>query len=46
MLAASTERRVIDKDIKYEDSDHHKLRSAPMHKHLYPRRGEKDVESW
>jgi carbonic anhydrase/acetyltransferase-like protein (isoleucine patch superfamily) len=46
MLAASAERRVIDKDIKYEDSDHHKLRNAQMHKHLYPRRGEKDVESW
>jgi UDP-N-acetylglucosamine diphosphorylase / glucose-1-phosphate thymidylyltransferase / UDP-N-acetylgalactosamine diphosphorylase / glucosamine-1-phosphate N-acetyltransferase / galactosamine-1-phosphate N-acetyltransferase len=46
MLAASAERRVIDKDIKYEDSDHHKLRNAHLHKHLYPRRGEKDVESW
>ncbi len=46
MLAASKERRVIDKDIKYEDSDHHKLRYAQAHKHLYPRRGEKDVESW
>ena len=46
MLAASPERRVIDKDIKFEDSDHHKLRNAHLHKHLYPRRGEKDVESW
>jgi NDP-sugar pyrophosphorylase family protein len=46
MLAASTERRVIDKDIKYEDSDHHKLRYAQSHKHLYPRRGEKEVETW
>jgi UDP-N-acetylglucosamine diphosphorylase / glucose-1-phosphate thymidylyltransferase / UDP-N-acetylgalactosamine diphosphorylase / glucosamine-1-phosphate N-acetyltransferase / galactosamine-1-phosphate N-acetyltransferase len=46
MLAASAERRVIDKDIKYEDSDHHKLRNAHLHKHLYPRRGEKDIESW
>lgn len=46
MLAASVERRVIEKDIKYEDSDHHKLRNAQLHKHLYPRRGEKDVESW
>jgi carbonic anhydrase/acetyltransferase-like protein (isoleucine patch superfamily) len=46
MLAASKERRVIDKDIKYEDSDHHKYRYAQAHKHLYPRRGEKDVESW
>ena len=46
MLAASHERRVIDKDIRYEDSDHHKLRNAHLHKHLYPRRGEKDLESW
>src|SRR5258706_931463 len=46
VLAASKERRVIDKDIKYEDSDHHKMRNAQLHKHLYPRRGEKDLESW
>lgn len=46
VLAASRERRVIDKDIKYEDSDHHKMRNAQLHKHLYPRRGEKDLESW
>jgi len=46
VLAASKERRVIDKDIKYEDSDHHKMRNSYLHKHLYPRRGEKDLESW
>lgn len=46
VLAASKERRVIDKDVKYEDSDHHKMRNASLHKHLYPRRGEKDLESW
>jgi carbonic anhydrase/acetyltransferase-like protein (isoleucine patch superfamily) len=46
VLAASKERRVIDKDIKYEDSDHHKMRNSQLHKHLYPRRGEKDLESW
>jgi UDP-N-acetylglucosamine diphosphorylase / glucose-1-phosphate thymidylyltransferase / UDP-N-acetylgalactosamine diphosphorylase / glucosamine-1-phosphate N-acetyltransferase / galactosamine-1-phosphate N-acetyltransferase len=47
VLAASKERRVIDKDVKYEDSDHHKMRNASVHKHLYPRRGgEKDLESW
>lgn len=46
VLAASKERRVIDKDVKYEDSDHHKMRNAYLHKHLYPRRGEKDLESW
>lgn len=46
VLAASKERRVIDKDIRYEDSDHQKMRNAHLHKHLYPRRGEKDLESW
>jgi UDP-N-acetylglucosamine diphosphorylase / glucose-1-phosphate thymidylyltransferase / UDP-N-acetylgalactosamine diphosphorylase / glucosamine-1-phosphate N-acetyltransferase / galactosamine-1-phosphate N-acetyltransferase len=46
VLAASKERRVIDKDIKYEDSDHHKMRNSHLHKHLYPRRGVKDLESW
>lgn len=46
VLAASKERRVIDKDIKYEDSDHHKMRNAHLHKRLYPRRGEKDLETW
>ena len=46
VLAASKERRVIDKDVKYEDSDHHKMRNSQLHKHLYPRRGEKDLESW
>jgi len=46
VLAASDERRVIVKDVKYEDSDHHKMRNSQLHKHLYPRRGEKDLESW
>ncbi len=46
VVAASKERRVIDKDLKYEDSDHHKMRNSHLHKHLYPRRGEKDLESW
>jgi carbonic anhydrase/acetyltransferase-like protein (isoleucine patch superfamily) len=46
VLAASKERRVIDKDVKYEDSDHHKMRNSHLHKHLYPRRGAKDLESW
>jgi carbonic anhydrase/acetyltransferase-like protein (isoleucine patch superfamily) len=46
VLAASKERCVIDKDVKYEDSDHHKMRNSNLHKHLYPRRGVKDLESW
>ncbi len=46
VIAASKERRVIDKDVKYEDSDHHKMKNSHLHKRLYPRRGESDLESW
>ena len=46
VLAASTGRRVIDKDVRYEDSDHHKFRSASLHRRLYPRPGEGERESW
>jgi acetyltransferase-like isoleucine patch superfamily enzyme len=46
VLAASKDRRVIDRDIRYEDSDHHKLRAASLHRRLYPRPGETQLESW
>ena len=46
VLAASQDRRVIDKDIRYEDSDHHKLKAASLHRRLYPRPGESQLESW
>src|SRR5436190_7226132 len=46
VLAASKDRRVIDRDIRYEDSDHHKLKSASLHRRLYPRPGQHDLESW
>ena len=46
VLAASKERRVIDRDVRYEDSDHHKLKSAGLHRRLYPRPGESQLESW
>ncbi|MFT3892939.1 MAG: DapH/DapD/GlmU-related protein [Anaerolineales bacterium] len=46
VLAASKERRVIERDVKYEDSDHHKFKSANLHKRLYPRPGEGALESW
>ncbi len=46
VLVASKERRVIDKDVHYEDSDHHKLKFASLHKRLYPRPGETVKESW
>lgn len=46
VLFASKERRVIDRDIAFEESDHHKLTLANNHPRLYPRPGEKVAESW
>ena len=46
VLFASAERRVIDHNISFEESDHHKIRLAYLHKRLYPRKGEKVAESW
>jgi carbonic anhydrase/acetyltransferase-like protein (isoleucine patch superfamily) len=46
VLFASKDRSVIDRDVKYEDSDHHKLKDASKHPRLYPRRGESDLTSW
>ena len=46
VLAASKERRVIDRDVRYEDSDHHTFKSASLHQRLYPRPGEGALESW
>lgn len=44
VLAASKERRVIDKNIKFEDSDHHIMKNASQHKVLYQK--QQDLESW
>jgi len=48
VLAASKERRVIDKNVRYEDSDHHKFKFPGLHKRLYaPKREEsQELESW
>ncbi|HSL28737.1 MAG TPA: DapH/DapD/GlmU-related protein [Anaerolineales bacterium] len=46
VLAASRERRVIDRDVRYEDSDHHQMKAAGLHRRLYPRPGEAQLESW
>ncbi len=46
VLFATRERRIIDHDVKYEDSDHHRLKDASKHPRLYPRRGEKNLASW
>jgi len=37
ILISSKDRRVIDHDISYEESDHHQLRHAALHQQLYPR---------
>lgn len=46
VLFASPERRVIDRDIRYEDSDHNSLENARLHERLYPRLHEKVWETW
>lgn len=46
VLFASKDRRVIERDVRYEDSDHHKLSFANLHHRLYPRPGEASEESW
>jgi carbonic anhydrase/acetyltransferase-like protein (isoleucine patch superfamily) len=46
VLVASKERRVIDRDIRFEDSDHHRLKAARMHQTPYHRRSSAEVESW
>jgi hypothetical protein len=37
---------VIDKDIQYEESDHHLLPYAGLHSRLYPRRGYVEPPHW
>ncbi len=46
VLFASKDRRVIEKDIRYEESDHHKLKFSHLHPRLYPRPGESTSDSW
>ena len=46
VLFASPERRVIQRDVFFEESDHHKLRNHHNHRQLYPRHREVVEESW
>ncbi len=47
VLFSSKERRVIDHDVAYEESDHLKMpKTAHLHPRLFPRAGETVVESW
>lgn len=44
VLAASKDRRIIDKNITFADSDHHKMKTASQHKVMYQKHQE--AESW
>jgi len=46
VLAASAERRVIDRDITYAQSDHHHWKLANLHQTPYHKSHQKDAESW
>ena len=46
ILFASKDRRVIEKDITYEESDHHQLTFGNLHPRLYPRHAMTERHSW
>jgi carbonic anhydrase/acetyltransferase-like protein (isoleucine patch superfamily) len=46
LLLASGDWRVIDRDIRYEDSDHHQLPNGHVHPRLYPRQDERIGQTW
>ena len=46
VLFASPERRVIAKNVTYEESDHLQLKNAAKHPRLYPRDGKVETQSW
>jgi acetyltransferase-like isoleucine patch superfamily enzyme len=46
VLVANKERWVIERDVYYEDSDHHQFAIPHQHRRLYPRPGEHSEETW
>ncbi len=46
VLTASRDSRLIDRDVHFEDSDHHHLKAAHLHKALYHQEKDQVVESW
>lgn len=46
VLAASHDRRVIDRDITFDQSDHHKWKLAHLHQTPYHKKSKAEVESW
>ena len=45
VIVASDARRIIDRDVPFEDSDHHLLKSSHLHQRLYPQE-RKEQETW
>jgi UDP-N-acetylglucosamine diphosphorylase / glucose-1-phosphate thymidylyltransferase / UDP-N-acetylgalactosamine diphosphorylase / glucosamine-1-phosphate N-acetyltransferase / galactosamine-1-phosphate N-acetyltransferase len=46
VLVASPDRRVIARNLNFEDSDHHRFDFSNLHHRLYPRPGEGEYETW
>jgi carbonic anhydrase/acetyltransferase-like protein (isoleucine patch superfamily) len=46
VLVASQNRRVIDRDIRFEDSDHFHLKAAHLHQTPYHPQTRGEIESW
>ena len=46
VLVASSERRLIDRDVSYEESDHLRLKTPGNHRRLYPRPDESGQDRW
>jgi hypothetical protein len=46
VLAASKERRVIDRDVTFADSDHHRLKLSHLHQTPYHKDSKEVAESW
>jgi acetyltransferase-like isoleucine patch superfamily enzyme len=46
VLVASRQRRVIDHDVHFEDSDHHRLKASHLHQTPYHRHPQAQGESW
>lgn len=46
VLFPSQNRRIIDRDVSFEESDHLSVTAPHQHERLYPREGERVAESW
>lgn len=46
VLVATRDRRIIDRDVTFAESDHHRLRLAHLHQTPYHRKSREEVESW